>query len=226
MDQIFQTIGDSLSGIFKSDIVQFGLRAIGVYLVILWLASAYWAFRDMQQRSDNAILPYIAAAGIILFTPIFFIFAVWIYKIVRPHEKVGEVWERNLAEEALLAEVEAIHHCPTCERRIDDEWIICPTCRTRLNRVCPNCSRLVGLDWSLCAWCGKDFERRDIPAAAIETLPRSREATGQLAASGRSAASATSTTSIPTSVRTRSRGSTRPAGAATPKPAQDPLPER
>ena len=85
----------------------------------------------------------------------------WVYKIVRPHEKIGEVWERNLAEEALLAEVEAIHHCPTCERRVDEEWIICPTCRTRLNRVCPNCSRLVGLDWSLCAWCGKDFERRE-----------------------------------------------------------------
>ena len=107
------------------------------------------------------------SAGIILFTPLFFVLAVWVYKIVRPHEKIGEVWERNLAEEALLAEVESIHHCPTCERRIDDEWIICPTCRTRLNRVCPNCSRLVGLDWSLCAWCGKDFERREVAAAAI-----------------------------------------------------------
>ena len=159
MDQILQSIGDSLSTIFQSDIVQFGLRAVGLYLVIIWLACAYWAFRDMQQRSDNAILPYVAAAGIILFTPIFFIFAYWIYKLVRPHEKIGEVWERNLAEEALLAEVESIHHCPTCERRIDDEWIICPTCRTRLKRVCPNCSRLVGMDWSLCAWCGKDFER-------------------------------------------------------------------
>ena len=156
---------------------------IGVYLVILWLASAYWAFRDMQQRSDNAFLPYLAAAGIILFTPIFFIFAVWIYKIVRPHERIGEVWERNLAEEALLAEVEAIHHCPTCERRIDDEWIICPTCRTRLNRVCPNCSRLVGMDWSLCAWCGKDFERRELPAA-MEALPGGRDVTGQVVAVG------------------------------------------
>ena len=70
----------------------------------------------MQQRSDNPIPPYLAAAGIILFTPIFFILAVWIYKIVRPHEKIGEVWERNLAEEALLAEVESIHHCPSCEK--------------------------------------------------------------------------------------------------------------
>ena len=112
----------------------------------------------------------------------FFIFGVWVYKIVRPHEKIGEVWERNLAEEALLAEVEAIHHCPTCERRIDDEWIICPTCRTRLNRVCPNCSRLVGLDWSLCAWCGKDFERREVPVAAISG---GRDATSRISRSSR-----------------------------------------
>jgi RNA polymerase subunit RPABC4/transcription elongation factor Spt4 len=224
MDQIFQTIGDSLSGIFKSDVVQFGLRMIGLYLIILWLASAYWAFRDMQQRSDNAILPYIAAAGIILFTPIFFIFAVWVYKIVRPHEKVGEVWERNLAEEALLAEVESIHHCPSCERRIDDEWIICPSCRTRLKRVCPNCSRLVGMDWSLCAWCGKDFERREVPAAAaVASLPRGNDVTGRVAVSGPAtgAAAASPAPRLPSSVRhpRRARSETGPI-------PQDPLPER
>jgi RNA polymerase subunit RPABC4/transcription elongation factor Spt4 len=227
MEPIFEQIGQSLSGIFESDIVQFGLRAIGLYLVIIWLASAYWAFRDMQQRSDNAILPYIAAAGIILFTPIFFIFAVWIYKIVRPHEKIGEVWERNLAEEALLAEVESIHHCPTCERRIDDEWIICPTCRTRLKRVCPNCSRLVGMDWSLCAWCGKDFERREAPAA-IEMLPRDRDATGRIsvpaAAAGGASAAASTPTSLPSSTRASTSGRT--ASGAIPASGQDPLPER
>jgi RNA polymerase subunit RPABC4/transcription elongation factor Spt4 len=181
----------------------------------------------MQQRSDNAILPYIAAAGIILFTPIFFILAVWVYKIVRPHEKVGEVWERNLAEEALLAEVESIHHCPSCEKRIDDEWIICPNCRTRLKRVCPNCSRLVGMDWSLCAWCGKDFERREVPAAAaIESLPRGRDATGRVAVPATSQGSAATTsgpTPLPSSVR--SPGGGRSGSSSIPAP-QDPLPER
>ncbi len=216
MDQILGQIGDTLGGIIDSPIVQFGLRMMGVYLVILWLATAYWAFRDMQQRSDNAILPYLAAAGIILFTPVFFIFGYWIYKIVRPHEKIGEVWERNLAEEALLAEVEAIHHCPTCERRIDDEWIICPTCRTRLNRVCPNCSRLVGLDWSLCAWCGKDFERREVPVAAISG---GRDATSRVAAPAPTAIPAASSRSS----RPRSNQS---ASTARPASAQDALPER
>ncbi|MEO8571595.1 MAG: zinc ribbon domain-containing protein, partial [Chloroflexota bacterium] len=216
-----------------SDVVQIGLRLVFIYIAILWIATAYWAFRDMQQRSDNAILPYIAAAGIILFTPIFFVFAVWVYKIVRPHEKIGEVWERNLAEEALLAEVESIHHCPSCEKRIDDEWIICPNCRTRLKRVCPNCSRLVGMDWSLCAWCGKDFERRDVPvAAAVESLSRGQDVTGRTAvpatvpaavtgAAGGSGMADTTPTSLPSTAR-RARGSAG-ASAAT---AQDPLPER
>ncbi len=163
MDQILGEIGKALAGFFGSPVVQFVIYSILVYLVVLWLASAYWVFRDMQQRTENAILPYLAASLVIVFLPVF-PFAIFVYKIIRPHEKIGEVYERNLAEEALLAEVESIKSCPTCARRVMDEWIICPTCRTRLNRVCPNCSRLVGLDWSLCAWCGKDFER---PAAAL-----------------------------------------------------------
>ncbi|HSL33829.1 MAG TPA: zinc ribbon domain-containing protein [Candidatus Limnocylindrales bacterium] len=217
MDEIFGEIGKALGGFFGSAPVQLALRAIAVYLVILWLAGAYWAFRDMQQRTENPILPYVAASFIIVFTPVFFPLAIFVYKIVRPHEKIGEVYERNLAEEALLAEVEAIHSCPTCARRVNDEWIICPTCRTRLNRVCPNCSRLVGLDWSLCAWCGKDFERRDLPAAAIARpapitpLPASLDETGRIGMTGEASAR---------SVRS---SATRSSGRA--RPSQDILPE-
>ena len=169
MDQILAGVGGAIAGFFSSPVVQFVVYSILAYLVVLWLASAYWVFRDMQQRTENAILPYLAASLVIVFLPVFPL-AIFVYKIIRPHEKIGEVYERNLAEEALLAEVESIKSCPTCARRVNDEWIICPTCRTRLNRVCPNCSRLVGLDWSLCAWCGKDFER---PATAISaSAPR------------------------------------------------------
>jgi RNA polymerase subunit RPABC4/transcription elongation factor Spt4 len=132
----------------------------------------------MQSRSDNPLAPYLAAAFVIIFTPLLFPLAVFTYRIIRPQERIGEVYERNLAEEAMLAEIEAIPHCPTCDRRVDGAWIICPTCRTRLNRVCPNCTRLVGLDWSLCAWCGREFERHDQLAAGsapIVSLP-TREA--------------------------------------------------
>ena len=221
MDQILAGIGDTIGDIIDSPVVQIGARLIFLYIVILWIATAYWAFRDMQQRSDNAILPYLVAAGIILFTPFFFIFAVWVYKIVRPHEKIGEVWERNLAEEALLAEVEAIRHCPTCERRIDDEWIICPSCRTRLNRVCPNCSA-----WSASTGrCARGAARtssgvRSRPPPPSKPLPSGRRRHGSDRRAGAAACDAGIPAAIQTTVRSaaaRARGagrSRRPPGSA------------
>jgi RNA polymerase subunit RPABC4/transcription elongation factor Spt4 len=152
-------VGNAVDSFFSSAIVQLVLYSVVVYLFIVWLAAAYWAFRDMHDRTENPVLPYVASSLIILFTPFLFFFGVLVYKVIRPAERLGEVYERNLAEEALLAEVEAIKTCRSCDRRVEAEWIICPWCRSRLNRVCPNCERLVGLDWTICAWCGKDFER-------------------------------------------------------------------
>jgi RNA polymerase subunit RPABC4/transcription elongation factor Spt4 len=170
MEQILATIGDAVGSILENPVIQFGLQLFAIYWVILWLAAAYWAFRDMQLRTENPIAPYLASAFIVVFTPVAFPLAIFAYRIVRPQERIGEIYERNLAEEAMLAEIEAIRHCPTCDRRVDGGWIICPTCRTRLNRVCPNCTKLVGLDWSLCAWCGKDFERPEAVGAVSPTL--------------------------------------------------------
>ena len=59
MDQILETIGDTIGGFFANPIVQLAIQAVAIYFVILWLASAYWAFRDMQHRTENPILPYV-----------------------------------------------------------------------------------------------------------------------------------------------------------------------
>ena len=170
MTDILTQITDAIGGFFGSPVVHLAIQAVILFYLILWLAYAYWAFRDMQLRSDNPILPYLAAAMIVLFN-VFFPFGLIVYRIIRPQEKIGDVYERNLAEEALLAEVEAVRSCPVCRRRVNDEWIVCPTCRTRLNKVCASCGRLVGLDWELCAWCWRDFDRVD--RASLESLPSS-----------------------------------------------------
>ena len=231
MDQVISTVGGALGGFFDSPIVSFGLRAIAAYIVVVWIATAYWAFRDMQTRSDNPILPYLAASLIILFTPVLFIFAALIYRLIRPHEKIGEAMERSLAEEALLNEVEAVSHCPGCARRVADEWLICPTCRTRLNRVCPNCNRLVGLDWSLCAWCGKDFERRDLMPVTAGATPAPYPVAASVSAGASVSATSASATPTPVSIEpdgaaTTSRRSPRTPGTRAARPASDPLPER
>jgi RNA polymerase subunit RPABC4/transcription elongation factor Spt4 len=171
-DQFANSIGQTIDSFLNSPIVQLGLRAIGIYILLVWLATAFWAYRDMQHRTSNPIAPYLAATLIIVFTPIFFIFAVLLYRVIRPKETVAEANERALAEEVMLAEIEARPHCANCSRPVNEDWIICPSCRNRLRRVCPNCSRLVELDWSLCAWCGKDFERPELAAPAFIPGPR------------------------------------------------------
>ncbi|MBI2763943.1 MAG: zinc ribbon domain-containing protein [Chloroflexi bacterium] len=188
MDQILGTIGSAIGSVLDNPVIKFGFQIVAIYWAILWLAAAYWAFRDMQLRSENPIAPYLSAAFVIAFTPLLFPLAVFAYRIVRPQERIGEIYERNLAEEAMLAEIEAVRHCPTCDRTVHSEWIICPTCRTRLNRVCPNCSKLVGLDWSLCAWCGRDFERPEIVATStISSSARQALGAGEATAAVRSA---------------------------------------
>ena len=159
MDAILEPIGQFWEGFLNNPIVQLASQLIVIYVVLLWLGTAYWAFRDMQARTENPILPYFAAALIIFFTPLLFLFAVVLYLIIRPRETLAEVYERSLAEESLLAEVEKNELCPVCRDRVDADWLVCPNCRTRLHRVCPSCNRLAEPTWPLCAFCGREFER-------------------------------------------------------------------
>jgi RNA polymerase subunit RPABC4/transcription elongation factor Spt4 len=154
-------------------IVQLAGQLIIIYVVLLWLGAAYWAFRDMQARTENPILPYFAAALIVFFTPLLFVFAIVLYLIVRPRETLAEVYERSLAEETLLAEVEKNRLCPTCQQRVGADWLVCPNCRTRLHRVCPACARLTEPAWTICAYCGTELERAKRPATQRATSPTS-----------------------------------------------------
>ena len=80
MNEIFDAIGDAISSIFDNPVIKLGIQLAVIYWVILWLAAAYWAFRDMQSRSDNPLAPYLAAAFVIVFTPILFPLAVFTYR--------------------------------------------------------------------------------------------------------------------------------------------------
>ncbi len=103
LDELEATISD----IVESDAFRAIIYVIVAYIVLIWLASAFWAYRDMRLRSASAITPYVAALAIILFTPVFFLFGLLLYRIIRPKETIAEVNERALAEEAMLAEVES-----------------------------------------------------------------------------------------------------------------------
>ncbi|MGB0389432.1 MAG: zinc ribbon domain-containing protein, partial [Ardenticatenaceae bacterium] len=61
---------------------------------------------------------------------------------------------RALEEEALLQDIEERHACPSCNYSVEDDFLLCPNCSTRLKNRCSNCEKLMKLEWNICPYCG------------------------------------------------------------------------
>ncbi len=140
----------------NSPVTQLTIRLVGLYVLALYLASIFWTVRDAQHRMENPIFPYVW--GLIALLPFL---GVFLYLVVRPRETLAEAYERQLAEESLLAEAESRTVCATCHERVQDDWLLCPSCRTRLKRICPSCGKHIKPEWNICPFCTKDFDERD-----------------------------------------------------------------
>ena len=118
------------------------LRNIGIgIVVVLWLATAYWTFKDARRRiADPWLIGLATLVG--LFPP--FLGPV-IYMFFRPPEYLEDARERQLeikAMEERLAQLD--HRCPVCRARVESSYLVCPVCTTRLRHACP----LVDSPWS------------------------------------------------------------------------------
>ena len=150
-------IGAIWTQIVSNPLVQFAVRFVVVYIFFLYLAMVFWTVRDAQHRTENVIMPYMAGLMVVVLN----LLGLFLYLIVRPRETLAEAYERQLAEESLLAEAESRVVCPTCHERVQEDYVLCPTCRTKLKRVCPSCAKLIRPEWSICPYCAKDFDERD-----------------------------------------------------------------
>lgn len=150
-------IGGLWTQIVSNPLVQFSIKFVLVYVFFLYLAMVFWTVRDAQQRTENKIMPYVAGLMVVVLN----LLGLFLYLIVRPRETLGEAYERQLAEESLLAEAEQRLVCPTCRERVQEDYLLCPTCRTRLKRQCPSCAKLIRPEWNICPFCTKDFDERD-----------------------------------------------------------------
>jgi RNA polymerase subunit RPABC4/transcription elongation factor Spt4 len=120
----------------------------------IWIAVVIWTFRDIRSRSRDVFAQILAALLVLIFLPFFPLPGLILYLILRPRETLAEVYERSLEEEALLQSIEERLACPGCNRRIEEDFMICPTCHTRLKKACPTCGHLLHLRWNICPFCG------------------------------------------------------------------------
>jgi hypothetical protein len=109
----------------------------------------------LRRRHADPSLAYLAAGGIVIASPVFFPLALGIYLILRPSETLAEARTQRLAELAIELEDE-VERCPECGVLTEEDWLACPSCRTRLGHRCVGCSRTMGLDWIACAWCATE----------------------------------------------------------------------
>jgi RNA polymerase subunit RPABC4/transcription elongation factor Spt4 len=124
------------------------------FLTATWISVVIWAFRDIRARSRDIFAQILATLMVLIFFPLFPFPGLILYLILRPRETLAEIYERSLEEEALLQGIEERMACPGCNRRIEEDFMICPTCHTRLKKACPTCGRLLHLRWNICPFCG------------------------------------------------------------------------
>jgi len=124
------------------------------FLTATWVSCVIWAFRDIRARSRDIFAQILATLMVLIFFPLFPLPGLVLYLILRPRETLSEIYERTLEEEALLHGIEERLACPGCNRRADEDYVICPACHTRLKKSCTECGRLLHLRWTICPYCG------------------------------------------------------------------------
>ena len=113
----------------------------------------------------------------VLLVSVFNVPGLVVYLVIRPQTTLADAYERSLETEAVLHELQlTASSCQACRRPIDDDFNICPHCRTVLREGCRSCGRAIRTSWLACPYCATDR-----PVARPQQSPRaSREATGPL----------------------------------------------
>ena len=155
-----------------------GIVFVVIFLSAFWIATVFWTYRDIRQRTRDPILQTAAVLLVLIFNfP-----GHWIYLIVRPRQTLTDLYERSLEEEALLQELEDQKACPTCKRRVKDEFLVCPRCRTQLKEACRQCSKPLSYAWVACPYCGLEKPPREGFAPRPVRTPAVGECPGPAAA--------------------------------------------
>lgn len=131
------------------------------FTVIFWISLIIWTFRDIRSRTQDFLTQILAT----LLVAVFFIGGLFIYMILRPRQTLAEIYERQLEEESLLAEMTERQTCNNCHARVESDFQICPSCGQKLKRACPKCERLLELRWAFCPYCATNL------APGVQSMP-------------------------------------------------------
>ncbi len=133
-------------------IISFVLLLLGAYGVLFLIALVIWTFRDIRSRSRDILVQILATLLVIVFN----IPGLMLYVIMRPKYSLDEAYEHALGQEAMLQDIEERYVCPSCKRKTDADFLLCPHCHAELRKRCSDCGRLINPYWDICPYCGQE----------------------------------------------------------------------
>jgi hypothetical protein len=132
------------------------------YLLVMWVAALVWAYRDIASRTRDPLTHFMSVALLLVFN----LPGLLLYLILRPKETIAERYDRQLEAEALLQELQEQPTCTACRRKINEDFVTCPFCRTALRTPCATCGKALAFGWVVCPYCN---------AARADAAPRLAE---------------------------------------------------
>ena len=156
-------------------LLQIIIALLGAYIVAFTASLIIWTFRDIRSRSRDIFAQLLATVLVAIFS----LPGLFLYYILRPKETLAEAYERELAEEALLQDIEEKQACPSCHHAVSPDYQICPHCHTKLRKACQNCGRLLHLKWNICPYCSYVPNELSVAAPNKPMLPPERLALEQ-----------------------------------------------
>ncbi len=124
---------------------------LGIYLGVVWLSLSVWTYQDVRSRSESLLAQLFSTLLVLLF----FLPGYWVYLLLRPKETLAEAYARTLEREYIMQDIEERPVCPTCQRGVEPDFVLCPYCHTPLRKKCASCGRVMDLTWQICPYCGQ-----------------------------------------------------------------------
>ena len=128
-----------------TDEVRIAIIIVVAMIAALYVLSIVWVVRDAYQRGAKWQL-----WGIVASIPLVGLVA---YCLLRPSLLQIDRDEQELEIAYKQRALQKYGQCATCGYPVEDDYIVCPSCRTQLKNMCQRCGKPLDHTWTICPYC-------------------------------------------------------------------------
>lgn len=138
-------------------------------LIVIYALSILWVVRDARMRGTDS-----KVWGIVAIVPIVGLIA---YLLMRPSMLLIDKDEQELEVALKQRQLMKYGECANCGYPVREDYIVCPSCQTRLRNVCSNCRRPLDPQWSVCPFCAQQVHSASTAQNTTSSSRRTHVAT-------------------------------------------------